>query len=457
MVTAALSSSPVAVSPDALVRLAAIAEAAGRATLAWYHDGVPVEQKGAAGGGPVTAADRAAHDLIVRALAEWDPAIPVISEEGEIPGPDVRRHWSRFWLVDPLDGTKEFLQRNGEFTVNIALVDRGVPVLGAIHAPALDLLYYAGEGLGAWKRERGGAPVRLVSRPPLPGHPLRVAESRSHPSRELEAWLRTVPVAERVAAGSSLKFCWVAEGKADVYPRFGPTMEWDVAAGDCIFRNSGLGGPRRSPLRYNQPELRNDGFVIGLLDQALDTGSRAGLVLWFTGLSGSGKSTVARRIVERLEREGRAVEYLDGDTIRDLFPNTGFTRDERDAHIRRVGYLASRLERHGVVVVCALVSPYRASRRFVRELCRRFIEIWVATPFEECERRDVKGLYARARRGEIRHFTGLDDPYEPPERPELTLDTTGLSVDDAVERVWAYLAEAGVLEPQGGGLGGGPR
>jgi len=443
MVTSA-PPSPVAVSPDALVRLAAIAEAAGRATLAWYHDGVPVEQKG--GAGPVTAADRAAHDLIVRALAEWDPAIPVISEEGEIPGPDVRRGWTRFWLVDPLDGTKEFIQRNGEFTVNVALIERGVPVLGAIHAPALDLLYYAGEGLGAWKRERGGAPVRLVSRPPLPGRPLRVAESRSHPSRELEAWLRTVPVAERVPAGSSLKFCWVAEGKADIYPRFGPTMEWDVAAGDCIFRNSGVGSPRRSPLRYNQPELRNDGFVIGLLDQALDAERRAGLVLWFTGLSGSGKSTIARRIVERLEREGRAVEYLDGDAIRDLFPGTGFTREERDAHIRRVGYLASRLERHGVAVVAALVSPYRDSRRFVRELCRRFIEVWVATPFEECERRDVKGLYLRARRGEIRHFTGLDDPYEPPERPELTLDTTGLPVEAAVEQVWAYLTETGILE-----------
>ncbi len=137
-------------------------------------------------------------------------------------------------------------------------------------------------------------------------------------------------------------------------------------------------------------------------------------MIWFTGLSGSGKSTIARLVVEELERRGRPVEYLDGDTIRDIFPATGFTREERDQHIRRVGYLASRLERHGVTVIASLVSPYRASRDFVRGLCRDFAEIWIATPFEECERRDVKGLYAKARHGEIKNFTGLDDPYEPP-------------------------------------------
>ena len=122
-------------------------------------------------------------------------------------------------------------------------------------------------------------------------------------------------------------------------------------------------------------------------------------MLWFTGLSGSGKSTIARRVAAELRRQGRRVEYLDGDLIREIFPATGFTRAERDAHIRRVGWLASRLEHHGVIVVASLVSPYGVPQ-FVRGLCRRFLEIWVSTPFEECERRDVKGLYARARRGE---------------------------------------------------------
>jgi adenylylsulfate kinase len=124
----------------------------------------------------------------------------------------------------------------------------------------------------------------------------------------------------------------------------------------------------------------------------------------------------------------------------------GFTRPERDAHIRRVGYLASRLEHHGVIVIAALVSPYRSSRDFVRGLCRRFVEVFVATPLVECERRDVKGLYARARRGEIANFTGIDDPYEPPESPELVVDTTGLSVDEAADQIARV---AGALETDG--------
>lgn len=162
-------------------------------------------------------------------------------------------------------------------------------------------------------------------------------------------------------------------------------------------------------------------------------------VLWFTGLSGSGKSTIAQYVFGYLAKGGFRVESLDGDSIRDIFPNTGFTRSEREAHIQRVGFLASRLERNGVFVVASLVSPYEASRQFVRRLCSNFIEIYVATPLEECERRDVKGLYAKARRGEIQHFTGIDDPYEPPVNPELTLDTTKTNVEDAGNAILALL------------------
>jgi 3'(2'), 5'-bisphosphate nucleotidase len=429
--------SRVTVSPDALVELVEIARAGGRAAMVHYEAGVAVDRK--ADRSPVTAADRAAHQEIVRALTEWDASVPIISEEGEIPAPSVRAGWSRFWLVDPLDGTKEFINRNGEFTVNIALIERGDPVLGVVYAPALDLLYYAGLGLGAWKRVGDGDPVRIHSRPPLPGHGVRVVESRSHPSSELEKFLETLTVVGRVPIGSSLKFCLVAEGTADVYPRLGRTMEWDVAAGDCVFRYSGVDRPRRSPLRYNQPTLDSPGFVIGLLDREVETETGAGAVIWFTGLSGSGKTTVARQVVAELQARGKAVEYLDGDTIRGIFPSTGFTREERDHHIRRVGYLASRLERHGVLVVASLVSPYRASRDFVRGLCRRFVEIHVATPLAECERRDVKGLYAKARRGEITRFTGIDDPYEPPEAPELRIDTTGIPIADATQQVLAAI------------------
>jgi adenylylsulfate kinase len=158
-------------------------------------------------------------------------------------------------------------------------------------------------------------------------------------------------------------------------------------------------------------------------------------VLWFTGLSGSGKSTIAVKVHQELLRRGVEVEYIDGDALREVFPQTGFTREEREEHLRRTGYMASRLAAHGVTVVASFVSPYRESRDFIRKHCPGFVEIYVSTPLEECERRDVKGLYARARRGEIRNFTGIDDPYEPPDHPELTLDTRALTVDQCVARV----------------------
>jgi adenylylsulfate kinase len=167
----------------------------------------------------------------------------------------------------------------------------------------------------------------------------------------------------------------------------------------------------------------------------------AAAVLWFIGLSGSGKTTIATRVHQELRRRGTDVEYIDGDALREVFPNTGFTRAEREEHLRRTGYMASRLAAHGVTVVASFVSPYRESRDFIRALCPRFVEIYVSTPLEECERRDVKGLYARARRGEIRNFTGIDDPFEVPERPELVLDTRLLTVEQSV---------AAVLERLGG-------
>ena len=249
------------VNAASLERMVAIARAAGAAAMAHYGDLGAVEFK--ADHSPITEADRAAHRLIVDALAAWTPGVPVISEEGQIAPFEVRRRWTRFWLVDPLDGTKEFIQHNGEFTVNIALIEGGAPVLGVVYAPAIDVLYSAGRGLGSWKREGGAEPVRLLG----PGRPgsegIVVVESRSHPSAELDAFLATVRVARRIQAGSSLKFGLVAEGRAHCYPRFGPTMEWDVAAGDCVYRNASVNGERLSPLVYNTPTLKNGGFVIG--------------------------------------------------------------------------------------------------------------------------------------------------------------------------------------------------
>jgi adenylylsulfate kinase len=163
-------------------------------------------------------------------------------------------------------------------------------------------------------------------------------------------------------------------------------------------------------------------------------------VLWFTGLSGSGKSTISETVYDILKEQEYEVEHLDGDAIRDIFPKTGFSRKERNEHVKRVGYLASRLQTHGVFVIGSFISPYREARDFVRNLCDDFTEIYISTPLEECERRDVKGLYKRARRGEIKQFTGIDDPYEAPENPELSIDTTDLSIKESVEKVLDFLS-----------------
>ena len=242
----------------------ALCREAGRATMTYYGGAADAGVREKDDRSPVTLADEVAHGILVAGLRRLDPATPVVSEEDVMTSFEDRRGWRRFWLVDPLDGTKEFIKRRAEFTVNVALIVHGEPVFGVVLAPALDLLYWAAKGEGAWREEKGQAPERIFSASPAPGTPLTVVESLSHPSPELEEYLRTIPVARRVKAGSSLKFCWVAEGRADIYPRLGPTMEWDVAAGDCIYRQSGREAERPSPLTYNKPDLRNPSFVIGL-------------------------------------------------------------------------------------------------------------------------------------------------------------------------------------------------
>ncbi|MBI4370951.1 MAG: 3'(2'),5'-bisphosphate nucleotidase CysQ [Elusimicrobia bacterium] len=239
-----------------------IALAAGEAVLRHYAGGSSASSA-KADGSPLTAADLEADRIIGAGLRALDPAIPLISEEGGVPEYERRRGWTRFWLVDPLDGTKEFLKRTDDFTVNIALIEGSEPVLGVVCAPARGLLYGAQKGRGAWRTERGGEQVRLRSRPASGADGWIVAESRSHPSPELESFLAGLKVKARLRIGSSLKFCRVADGAADLYPRFGPTMEWDTAAGDAVFRWSGEGAPRVSPLAYNKPSLKNGGFVLG--------------------------------------------------------------------------------------------------------------------------------------------------------------------------------------------------
>ena len=164
-------------------------------------------------------------------------------------------------------------------------------------------------------------------------------------------------------------------------------------------------------------------------------------VLWLTGLSGSGKTTLANSIYEFINKKGLSAEKLDGDILRGLFPSTGFTRAQRDEHIKRVGFMASILEKHGVIVVASFISPYRNARRFVRDMCNNFIEVYVRAPLEVCEKRDIKGLYTRARAGQIKNFTGLDDPYEEPQNPEIIVNTDEQNVDESASVIIDFIGK----------------
>lgn len=164
-------------------------------------------------------------------------------------------------------------------------------------------------------------------------------------------------------------------------------------------------------------------------------------VLWFTGLPCSGKTTLSNKICEIFEMKGIPVEHLDGDSVRNIFPQTGFSREERDIHVKRVGYLASKLEKNGVFVLASFISPYEESRQFVRNLCSNFVEIYVSTPLQVCEARDVMGLYKKARKGEIQNYKGVSDPYELPAHPEINIDTSQVDINKAAEEIMAYVGK----------------
>jgi len=248
--------------------LVELAEAAGTAILEVYSTDFDVQSK--EDESPLTQADLASHRRISAGLASLTPDIPVISEESGLPAFDERRRWSRYWLIDPLDGTKEFVNRNGEFTVNIALIENGVPVLGIVYVPVQGKTYIGCRGHGAERREdgRNGERIRVADKSATP---VRVVGSRSHRGKSLDAYLDRLGEHDMVPMGSSLKFCVVAEGGADIYPRLGPTSEWDTAAAQAVVEQAGgrvvtLDG---KSMKYNQKEdILNPHFlVIGAADR----------------------------------------------------------------------------------------------------------------------------------------------------------------------------------------------
>lgn len=247
---------------DYLPAVITIAEQAGQAILRIYQqDSTAFNITGKDDLSPLTAADLASHNLIVRALSELAPQLPVLSEEAADISWDVRQTWQRYWLVDPLDGTKEFIKRNGEFTVNIALIEQGEPVLGVIHVPVNGKTYYAVKGAGSFLREQGKDTQLTVA--PVP-KVLRVVGSRSHPSPQLQDYLQQFAEYELLSVGSSLKFCLIAEGKADIYPRFNPTMQWDTAAGHIIATEAGASVvfDGLTDNIYQREQLLNPGFIV---------------------------------------------------------------------------------------------------------------------------------------------------------------------------------------------------
>lgn len=249
-----------------------IAKEAGDAILDIYEDAEGVEIDRKADDSPLTEADMASHRTIVEGLEELPVGIPILSEEGaDTIGPETRHNWARHWLVDPLDGTKEFVKRNGEFTVNIALVEKGRPVLGIVHLPVPARTFVAVPGEDAYVLGEDARHV-LEAEPPHPEEPVKIVVSRSHLNEATEAYVEGIEEAGRevelVRAGSSLKFTRIAEGQAHLYPRLAPTMEWDTAAAQAVLEAAGGvvvraedGGPTQETLRYNKDDLTNPHFV----------------------------------------------------------------------------------------------------------------------------------------------------------------------------------------------------
>jgi 3'(2'), 5'-bisphosphate nucleotidase len=254
--------------PDTRLLEALIAAAveAGRVIHDIYHRGFEVEQK--ADATPVTDADRAAEAIILRHLSVAAPGVPIVAEE-EVAAGRAPAVGGEFFLVDPLDGTREFVQRRGDFTVNIALTRAGVPALGVVYAPASSQLFAGiASTRNAFKSHQQATAEAMAARVPIrvrhaPHGGLTVVASRSHSTPETDSYLAQYVVAERVAVGSSLKFCLVASGAADLYPRLGPTMEWDTAAGHAVLLAAGgsVSAPQGVPLTYGKPGFRNPSFI----------------------------------------------------------------------------------------------------------------------------------------------------------------------------------------------------
>lgn len=241
-----------------------IAVKAGEKIMKIYEGDIQVEHKNDAS--PLTEADKSSHEHIVSELKKITPKIPILSEESAAISWQERKNWNEYWLVDPLDGTKEFIKKNGEFTVNIALIKENSPDTGVVVIPAQKLIYFADTTNGSFKRFYDGREMKLIASNNLNADKLKIVGSRSHQSGLIQTFVSNFENYEIVAAGSSLKFCLLAEGKADVYPRFGPTSEWDTAAGQCVLDCAGgvVLDNAGNKLRYNTKDSVLNPYFIAM-------------------------------------------------------------------------------------------------------------------------------------------------------------------------------------------------
>ncbi|EPN46687.1 adenylylsulfate kinase [Pseudomonas syringae pv. actinidiae ICMP 18807] len=463
-----------------------IAEAAGQIIMCVYQRGYVVQSE--QDDGSLTEAGLLADRHILTELRTLTPEIPVLSEASAQSDSELRRRWSHYWLVTPLDATKELSNKNDEFTVNIALIEHGEPVLGVVHAPALCVSYWGSQGAGAFKAAADGDVRAIrVAVPSADERVCRVIDSRSYISVEFDAFMAGMRRSELSSISSSLKLCLVAEGTPDLYPRMGPTSEWDTAAAHAVVSAAGgqvLAWPTLEPLSYikRTDTLLNPFFIVcaalssdwlpevepwkdGIVYERREHNSKAEVIwhltqveqamraaslnqrprcIWLTGLSGSGKSTIANSLELSLHKAGRHTFLLDGDNVRQGLNNDlGMSAEDRAENIRRVGEVAKLMVDAGMIVVAAFISPFRADRDRVRALFSEgsFVEVFVDTPLKECERRDVKGLYAKARRGELKDFTGIDSSYEEPVSPDVHLLPGETSLQVCVETLLRALDE----------------
>lgn len=247
---------------DALIKsVKNIAVVAGSAIMDVYYADYDIQIK--ADNSPVTEADKKANTIITNKLNQLTPDIPILSEEGRNIPFSERLNWQYFWLIDPLDGTKEFIKKNDEFTVNIALIQNGKPTFGVVYAPALEILYWGEVGAGAYKKDKKSLEIKINALDAL-NNPVLVAGSRSHPSERMNAFTGQFKESEVRPMGSSLKICLVADGSVHLYPRLGPTMEWDTGAAHAILKASGgeaIIHGTNEPLRYNKENLLNPEFI----------------------------------------------------------------------------------------------------------------------------------------------------------------------------------------------------